>query len=166
MRCRTARRRLNAYLDGELLAAERSRMEEHLDHCEGCRAALERLRGVADALAAASAPPPVPEGFHWRLMARAAQNSEQSRRRPVVVRLWSSFSPAMRLAAAAMLVLGIGLGGLIGWDLSRATAKPPQGVAASDPNAVYGFDYLSEAPGGSLADAYLTLASAANGGGK
>ena len=39
-------------------------------------------------------------------------------------------------------------------------------LAAADPDVVYGFDYLSDAPGGSLADAYITLASTNNGGGQ
>ena len=166
MRCRTARVRLNAYLDAELLGAERSRIEEHLHHCGECSEALKRMRGVAAVLEPVPVPPPVPEGFHRRLMARAARSQEQFRRWPVVVGLWPSFSPVMRLAAAAMLMLGIGMGVLMGSDLSRAVAATPQGAAAGDPNAVYGLDYLSEAPDGSLADAYLTLVSASNGRGE
>ena len=163
MCCRTVERKLNAFLDAELPAAERARVEAHLRECASCRQALDQLRRVAAALAQAPAPPPVPDGFAERLMARAARRAEQASHRPVVVRLWPSFSLAMRVAAAAMLALGIGLGALMGWDMSRTPSKPSQLAAAADPNAVYRLDYLSEAPDGSLAGVYLTLASAANG---
>jgi len=50
-----------AYLDGELIAEERARVERHLDECAACRVALERARadtslasGALDGLAAAS----------------------------------------------------------------------------------------------------------------
>ena len=166
MWCVKVERKLNAFLDAELTAAERARVEEHLCECASCREALDRLRGVAAALAQAPTPPAVPDGFAERLMARAARRAEQSSHRPVVVRLRPSFSPVMRVAAAAMLTLGIGLGALMGWDLSRTPSKPSRLAAAADINAVYGLDYLSEAPDGSLASVYLTLASAPNGRGK
>ena len=161
MWCLTVKRKLNALLDAELPAAERARVEEHLHECASCRQALDRLRGVAAALAQAPEPPPVPVRFAERLMATAARRAEQASHRPVVVRLWPSFPPAMRVAAAAMLVLGIGVGVLMGWDLSRTPSKPSRLAAAADLNAVYGLDYLSEAPTGSLADVYLALTSAA-----
>ncbi len=162
MWCVKVERKLNAFLDAELTAAERARVEVHLRECASCREALDRLRGVAAALAQAPAPPPVPDGFAERLMVRAARRAEHTSHRPVVVRLWPSFSPAMRVAAAAMLALGIGLGALMEWDLSRTPSKPSRLAAAADPNAVYGLDYLSEAPDGSLAGVFLALASAAN----
>jgi len=71
----------------------------------------------------------------------------------------------MRLAAAAMLMLGLGLGALMGIDLTRG-AKTRPSLASADPDVVYGFNYFSDAPSGSLANAYVTLASANNGGGQ
>ena len=38
-RCGRMRRRLEAFLDGELLAAEVHRIETHLDDCARCREA-------------------------------------------------------------------------------------------------------------------------------
>jgi len=162
MWCLTVKRKLNAFLDAEIPAAERARVEEHLRECASCRQALDRLRGIAATLAQLPAPPPVPDGFAERLMARAARRVKQASHRPVGVRLWPSFSPAMRVAAAATLALGLGLGALMGWDLSRTPPEPSRLAAAAEPNAVYGLDYLSEAPDGSLAGVFLTLASAAN----
>ncbi|MBT3287871.1 MAG: hypothetical protein HN380_11045 [Victivallales bacterium] len=162
MVCREVRLKLDRHLDGELSAEERSRIEQHLGECKDCREALEGLRAVATALAKTPAPPDVPSGFAERVMARAQRRTHT---RPVIVRLWHSFSSARRSAAAAVLMLGIGLGALMARSPST-DAPEPSGLAAADPNEVYGLDYLSEAPGGSLADAYLTLASTDNGGGE
>ena len=42
--CTWSRDRLARYLDGELSAQERARLDEHLAACADCRAALEALR--------------------------------------------------------------------------------------------------------------------------
>ena len=159
MSCRNVVSRLNAYLDGELSGRDRERVEQHLGECGRCREALARLRAVAHALARLPEPP-VPQGFAERVVARARL---RARLQPVVVELWRSFPLARRIAAAAALVLGIGLGALMARDVTRAS---PMTSSAADPNAVYRLDFLSDAPEGSLVDAYLTLASGANGGGE
>ena len=43
---------LSSYLDGELKEPYKSQTEEHLAHCSACRARLERLRTISQALAA------------------------------------------------------------------------------------------------------------------
>ena len=162
MRCRNVKSRLNRYLDGELSDQERRAIERHVGTCAACHEALERLRAAEMALSQLPASTDVPSGFAERAVARAARRREQ---RPLVAPFWQSFTPAMRVAAAAMLMLGLGLGALMGMDLLRGSPTPSD-VAAADPAAVYGLDYLSDAPGGSLADAYITLASTNNGGGQ
>ena len=162
MRCRNVTSRLNRYLDGELSDREHRAVERHAAACAACREALERLRSAETALSQLPAVPYVPDGFAERAITRAAQRREQ---RPLVVPFWKSFSPTMRVAAAAMVMLGLGIGALMGLDLARSPATPSD-VAAADLDAVYGFDYLSETPDGSLADAYITLASTNNGGGQ
>ena len=162
MRCRDVNSRLNRYLDGELSDQERRAIERHVGTCAACHEALERLHGADAAVLQLPEPPDVPTGFAQRVIARAARRREQ---RPLVAPFWQSFSPAMRVAAAAMVMLGLGIGVLMGLDLVRGPATPSD-VAAADLDAVYGFDYLSDAPGGSLADAYITLASTNNGGGQ
>lgn len=160
MSCRNVVSRLNAYLDGELSGRDRERVEQHLGECGRCREALARLRAVADALAQLPTPPAVSEGFANRVLARVPLRAEPQ---PVVVELWRSFPLARRIAAAAALVLGIGLGTLMARDVTRAS---PMTSSAADPNALYRLDFLSDAPEGSLVDAYLTLTSGANGGGE
>jgi anti-sigma factor RsiW len=160
MSCRNVVSRLNAYLDGELSGRDRERVEQHLGECGRCREALERLRAVADALAQLPTPPAVREGFANRVLARVRLRAEPQ---PVVVQLWRSFSPARRVAAAAVLALGIGLGALMARDVARSSPATP---SAADAAALYRLDFLADAPEGSLVDAYLTLTSGANGGGE
>lgn len=48
--CRPVAELLSAYLDGEVDAGERTRVEAHLEVCEACRAELESLRATAGML--------------------------------------------------------------------------------------------------------------------
>lgn len=47
-RCIDLVAQLTAYLDGTLPHDVRQRVDEHLGHCEGCRAALSQWKTVAD----------------------------------------------------------------------------------------------------------------------
>ena len=75
-------------------------------------------------------------------------------------------SRAMKLAAAAVLVMGLAIGALMGRDTWQSPGIQSGGksqMAQVEPTAIYNLDYLTDAPKGSLADAYLTLVSATNG---
>ena len=107
-------------------------------------------------------PPEVPAGFAERVVNRAAQDMG---RRGQALMFWQSVSPPMRVAAAAMVLLGVCLGALMSRDLLRGRDPAPD-VAVTELDTSYGFDYLTDAPEGSLADSYLALAAGADGGGK
>lgn len=47
-----ARRRMSAYIDGELNPEERARLEHHAAECADCGPALRRLIGITAALRA------------------------------------------------------------------------------------------------------------------
>jgi hypothetical protein len=72
----------------------------------------------------------------------------------------------LRVAAAAAVVVALGLGMLIGRDMWRGQEPPelqPAQVAEADPVRLYRVDYLAEAPDGSLAGAYVSLVSTGGG---
>jgi len=74
MRCRTARRMLSAYLDGDLAEVEQARVAAHLEGCTECRAEASALKGAASALRTLSAVGSAPEltdDLRRRLAARA-----------------------------------------------------------------------------------------------
>lgn len=93
---------LQAYLDDELSAAERSEVEVHLDVCGDCAAQLGELKGAAGLLASALAL--MPESNVALLEARAGVAKRAREARPEVVRTsgigWS-------LSRAALLVLAL-----------------------------------------------------------
>ena len=162
MDCSKAKRKLNRYLDDELPVRDSDHVEQHLRECLSCRNELERLRVVADVMSALPEPPEVPSLFAERVMSRAARDVS---RRGRLLGLWQSVSPPMRIAAAAMIVLGVCLGGLMSRDVLRGR-DPAADVAVTELDTSYGFDYLTDAPDGSLADSYLALAAGTNGGGE
>ncbi len=101
MSCELLSETLDAYLDGEMTADELPAMEEHLRTCRDCASeALRRMqmkRATRAAAAMRFAPPA-------ELRQRIERNIAGRRTRPA---FW--MSPALAIAAAALLVLAIGL---------------------------------------------------------
>ena len=162
MDCRDTRSRLSRYMDGEMSVTERGRIRSHVNACDACHKAIEHLQSASEALAQLPTPPDVPQGFAERLRCLAAQRVPVQ---PSIISFRDLLTPPMRSAAAAVLMLGLGLGTVLSLDLNRAGGMQ-EGQTARAPAPVYGLDVLTDAPGGSLADAYLALAGGANGGGE
>ncbi len=153
MLCEEVRARLNAYMDTELPETATQEIEEHLRACAGCNAALEQLR-KADSLLDVDVPPPVPHGFADRVMAAANTKEQGPASSPVP--LWPSL---LRIAAAVLI--GLGIGGWMASDLWR-DSEASTATARIDVSEAYSLDALADAPNGSLADSYLSLASASD----
>src|SRR5262245_33098838 len=77
MKCTEVKDRLAAYLVGELKAATRERIDEHLLGCLSCRAELARERAFDEFLHEAGMPfdEPVPPGFITRVVNLAQAES-------------------------------------------------------------------------------------------
>ena len=150
MHCTEVRDRLSACLDGELPEAENQETAEHLRVCAACNAALEQMR-KADSLLDADVPPPVPHGFADRVM--VAAKAKERRPTSMPVPLWRAL---LRIAAAVLI--GLGIGGWMASDLWR-DSEAPTATDQTDVAEAYNLDALADAPDGSLADSYLSLAS-------
>ena len=167
MRCKAVRNKLDRLSRQELAPRLRERVEAHLSVCADCRqhfAAQERLAVFLTSLAK---PPAVPEGFGERLMAAASQR--QAGRQSIPGSLWRlrwlspPASVGRKAAQAVALAGGLLIGVLMGQQTWRsAHSSIPQPTIEPDPVAVYQLDYLTDAPGGSLAQSYLTLTKAPN----
>ncbi len=161
MQCKSARKKFDAYLDGELPATVHEAVRGHLAACERCRDALadhERLRGLLSDAAGRTAD--APDGFAQRIMREARRRSVR-RVDPVPwspLQWWKSLAVPMRAAAVLMLVAGL-LGGLALDRLARPPSSPVETMAHMDIIDEYGLDYFAEAPDESLAGAYLSLLS-------
>ncbi len=166
MRCNRTREKLDVYLTGELPRHVQERVKIHLESCQDCQNALIGLRRLAAVLDGTPAPP-VPRGFASRVMARASGRMGQ--RKPfwaaveLPMRWWMESAFPLRVCTAAVLILGLTVGLLMGRDTWGGRAIRGPATEEADVFAVYNVDYLEEAPSGSLAETYLALASGRNG---
>jgi anti-sigma factor RsiW len=100
MNCEDADRFLDAYVDGELEAGERSEFEEHLAGCAGCDEKIEGLRRFRSFFAANAPRYPAPPDLRAKVLARL-----EVEKRPNIIALvrqpW--------LYAAALLVVSLSL---------------------------------------------------------
>ncbi len=157
--CSRHRKRLGAYLDGELSGPERASVERHLETCESCRSVLSGLKELGPLLGAFDAPP-VPSGLTGRVMAAAVRPEREATTvgwNPL--KWWRMSSRPMRWAAVGMPVAGLIVGFLLGWTSAPPT-EPATAGAQPDPLEIYQIDYLGDSPAGSLADSYLALVAA------
>jgi mycothiol system anti-sigma-R factor len=105
MRCEEARSRLDAYLDGELAAAERAPLRDHLADCAQCgpeAAALARLReGIRRSAPNYRAPEALRSRLRLALRREAAAEAPTASRTPG----WLAY------AASLLLAVAVGSGG-------------------------------------------------------
>jgi hypothetical protein len=118
MTCLVVRRRLSAYLDGELEGAELGRVAAHLRECAACATRDRELRRTVDLLA------DLPRLSGPDLAGRVLNRLEVEQRGPglnLIFRPRSDARPLMvpSLFPAALLVLAV-LGGVLGLDQLRS----------------------------------------------
>lgn len=122
--------RLSDYLDDELPPAERGDVAAHLAECAACASTLDELRALrAQATALPGSIPPVTDawpGIEARLAPRRGQAG---------VRSWRVSFSLPQLAAAAALVLAVGMGSM--WMLpTRHVPDAGAGRAAQPADVV------------------------------
>ena len=128
---------LSDYLDGDLSAAERNGVEEHLRSCAACAAVLNDLTRVVARAASVEARPPHADlwaGIADRLESGAAPAS--ARVMPFARREARRFAFTVpQLAAAAALLMAVSGG--VAWEIA---ARSPEGLrhTASGPAATAG----------------------------
>jgi anti-sigma factor RsiW len=112
MKCEDVSKSLISYLDSRANPAERSAVEEHLAGCAACRTHAEEFRKLWNVLGEVPAIEPS-FGFDARLRQRVAAEPR--------LRWFDRFSPAPRLAFAAVLVIALTV-----WVAKvPSTSKPP-----------------------------------------
>jgi len=138
--------RLSDYLDGELNAAERAELEEHLSGCAECLAVLEQLRQVvarAQGLEDRAPDSDLWSGVAERIGAAASVSDLDEHRQRKQERLsrrrFSVSLPQLVAASVALMVLSAGSA----WMVSRAGSVAGGGAM---PTAANGTALVSEAP--------------------
>lgn len=163
--CGFVRRRLNAYIDGELTGRDREFVSRHLERCSECRGARDGLVMLEPLLREFDIPD-VPERLVEGIMFEA---TERVRRGFPRVHAAPSARPGRferafsRAAVAAVLMIGLAAGSFLGWSAWRGEAAPS---ASDDPGSVnvevvYSLNVFGTAPYGSIESAFTT---AENGG--
>jgi anti-sigma factor (TIGR02949 family) len=112
MACRTIQEYFSAYLDGELPPGQMEMVARHLEGCPTCRREYQVWQQLWDGLAAA--PEKAPPDLRARILARLPHRAEPR---------WRT------MALAASLLVGIFLGGRLGWEMHQ-TILPGQLEAA------------------------------------
>jgi len=102
--CRLYENELSAYLDGELPAARKARLEAHLRVCPHCQGELQELSGISHYIRAASQELRVSQDFDQRVL-RAVTSYQvvarvQHRRRSLV-------RPLIAVAIGLLALLGM-----------------------------------------------------------
>ena len=110
MNCRSVRRRLSEYLDGEVPAPRQAAIAAHLEVCAGCRDELEAMRRAGEALktlSAVEAAPDLTGDLRRRLAAPAARRLRVG---------W--------VGAAAVAAVGIAIGCLLWLSPPEPAPRP------------------------------------------
>jgi anti-sigma factor RsiW len=130
MDCVEIRKRLDAWLDGELPAPEAKRISDHIKRCPACRLEARghrQLMDLLDHLPAMAAP----AGFSRRTMRAFRAGVEK----PGMAEWWRGLSLAMRSAACGVALAGLLCGAVLGTRVIRfetaVVANPYQSVYAS-----------------------------------
>lgn len=105
MRCEDFATQLEAWLDGELTAAQTAACEMHLADCPRCAAALAERRHLRVALRELATVQP-PADLRAAILGAAAESAPPARR-------WRPLA-ATALAAAALVIVALGLRGHFG----------------------------------------------------
>lgn len=118
---------LSLYLDDELDAAARARVESHLSACAECRATMEDLRGLVRRAASLDDTPPVRD--LWPGIASRIADASTADVIPLAPRRRRiSFSiPQLAAAAVALMALSAGAGFVVTRSGPRLTVTPGGG---------------------------------------
>lgn len=156
MKCSKIKKRLSAYLDGELSEQERCIISEHLKLCQECKAELAAMSSVSDALK-------ILEGFETPpfFMTRLRQAvKEQEKPVPFLQRIKGLVVSA---ATAVAVIASLFIGNQAGRTIYQSIARTPE-PAMVETSDVFGLDGFEEFPEGSLSDIYDELVTGGNNG--
>lgn len=149
MECYQVKRKLSAYLDGEMSSAENKEIAEHLQTCRICQEELAVLSKIIDALDVLEGMEPPPY-----FMTRVRQCVRDERKSiPLLERIRGI---AISFVTAVAVVAAVLVGNQFGKTLYQFVA--PAGVSETAASGeIFGFETLQEFPDGSLSDIYNEL---------
>jgi anti-sigma factor RsiW len=156
MRCPTAKRKMTAFLDGELPIKEREALSMHLESCEKCRIELNQMSEVSDYLDLVKEVTPPP--FLAARVKQRIKDLKKAERYPLPL-FGRAGRAGLATAAVAVLSVSVLVGGRLGRGIYelKADRASREEVEIVDFLGMGSFDGASE---GSLVSAYNDLLTA------
>ena len=144
MDCRTAKRLIPAFMDGELEPHRAALLDQHLASCHSCRLEAATLKRTMEAMGVSE---DIEPSFTLAdIRERAGQHRS---RNPLSAWLWQM----PRLATAAMLLAALAVGGVSGiYHGSRSDSQPqrPHAVSTQRVSDSFGLDAFDDGLAGAL----------------
>lgn len=162
MNCQNCYEKMDLYLRNELSAEVRREIQAHLKDCTRCAEDLQCAQKLMQIVSQASTPP-VPRGFAERVRNRARDRLAEQERSRKVIRPWALIfdaSKAWRVAVAAGVLVGLGLGILMGYGVAgrpQVTAAARGRTVNAGPALTYRLDYVAGNPSDSLSQAFAEM---------
>ncbi|MFH1940674.1 MAG: zf-HC2 domain-containing protein [bacterium] len=147
MHCSKIKRRLSAYLDGELDTVKKENIESHLRDCQACQHDLAILNQSWHFLDSLPEPEP-PLYFYTRLKARLSSAAKEKRESWVERAL-------IPVSAVVVVALGIFMGSIVGKNGKRLAQEVP-----AEENVISSLylDHFDDFPSASLGEVFINLA--------
>lgn len=156
MKCYKIKKRLSAYLDGEITEEERKIISEHLAGCEKCHEELAAFSKVQDSLRVLRGMD-VPSYFMTRLR---QQLREETQPLPFLERIRSVVISA---GTAVAIIVSLFIGNQVGRTLYQSIAAGTT-LQTTETTNIFGSNAFEEFPDGSLSDIYNDLVAGGNNG--
>ena len=153
MKCSQVKKKLTAYLDGEVSENEQEIISEHMKSCAACRQELEALRTVSRSLDEVADVEVTPY-FRAHLKTRL-RDEKANGGKPFSFLEWIRRA-TIPVAAAALLLFSIVAGGQLGRIIYQQTAGTAQAQAA-EIDYIAGISGLEEMSGVSFSEIYEDL---------
>jgi anti-sigma factor RsiW len=122
MNCDDVRGLLDAWVDGELSAADRGAVGRHVEGCETCARDVARIRALGRRLRALGRHP-LPDGLEARI-ASVVDGATQRRRLSVLRPGWLSRAPVAAVLASHAIAVLVGALAVVAWLWLRPGAPP------------------------------------------
>ena len=122
MSCRKWEVQILRWHDGTLDDVAEARLVQHIGTCLRCRSLAEKSPDL-DSLFLESQEPSLPPFLKERIVATVSEAIQEDSRRGVVSRFFNLLVSLRPAVAGALLVLGIGLGVVTGWNLAQSVSR-------------------------------------------
>ena len=153
MTCSQVKKKLNAYLDGEISEKEQQSISEHITSCASCQQELEALKIVSQTLTDVDDVEVTP---YFRMHLKNRLRDERTGGEKTFSFLEWIRKVTIPIAATALFVISIIAGGQMGRIIYQQTAQATQ-TQAAEIDYIAGMGGLEEISGTSFSEIYEEL---------